>query len=217
MVALAPRISGSLPPAGITCLCAPRGSWSTLKAHTRSFSFAILAAGDRPSRVTVTTPSTGPPAGARPPSTTPVVAIVGGAVGGIVALAVVLALVYVLRVRRRVEQFRRSMNVLGPELAPIPIPIPIPRPPPHVASIDVAVSRVAPSARHGVWLADGTRLASPSSAPGPSLTSPSTSIESPKGPPSPTHKLTIDVYISRAIQHTSRPSAGPQIPTRSPC
>ncbi|KAH8987886.1 hypothetical protein EDB92DRAFT_1874781 [Lactarius akahatsu] len=65
-----------------------------------------------------------------------------------------------------------------------------------------------------VRLANGAHLASvptpyPRLSSTPSITSP---IGTPRGPP---RNLTIDVGASRAIQDTSRPSAGPQTPTRS--
>jgi hypothetical protein len=47
------------------------------------------------------------------PSTRSIVAICGAA-GGAVALVVIFALIYVLRVRRNVRRFQRSMDVLGP-------------------------------------------------------------------------------------------------------
>ncbi len=129
MVALAPSLSVSRVAAGgrgsLTSLCAscaPRGAWSSLKGHVRSFSFAALAAENTTTTGDRQAPNAAPTsAGARAPATH-VVAIVGGAVGGVVALVVVLALVYVLRVRRKVERFRRSMNVLGPGASPLPHP-----------------------------------------------------------------------------------------------
>jgi ABC-type sugar transport system permease subunit len=48
------------------------------------------------------------------PSTVPVVVIVFAAVGGAVVLALILTLIYALRVRRRVSNLRRTMDVLGP-------------------------------------------------------------------------------------------------------
>ncbi|KAH9171307.1 hypothetical protein EDB89DRAFT_1971846 [Lactarius sanguifluus] len=208
MVAFPPSPSGSRLAAGgrgsLTSLCAscaPHGAaWSSVKAHVRSFSlaspFAVLAAGTGNNNNSTTTAGDHPAATASAGSTAAgarphVLAIVLGAVGGVIALAVVLALVYVLRVRRKVERFRRSMNVLGPELTPLP------RPP----DIDVR-------------LANGAHLASvpmtyPRLSSTPSVTS---SIGTPRGPP---RNLTIDVGASRAIQHTSRPSAGLQTPTRS--
>ena len=103
MVAPSPFLSRSLVAArdkgSPTSLCA-RSARSSLKAHVRSF----VASNNNN-----TTPSP-----ARAASTPHLVAIVGGAVGAVVVLAVVLALVHVLRVRRKVERFRRSMNVLGP-------------------------------------------------------------------------------------------------------
>ncbi|KAH9061049.1 hypothetical protein EDB87DRAFT_1576438 [Lactarius vividus] len=210
MVAFPPSPSGSRLAAGgrgsLTGLCAscvPQGAaWSSVKAHVRSFSlaspFTVLAtsnstttAGNHPAQIPATTSAGSTAAGARPLSTPHVVAIVLGAVGGAIALAVVLALVYVLRVRRKVERFRRSMNVLGPELTPLP------RPP----DIDVR-------------LANGAHLASvptpyPRLSSTPSITSP---IGTPRGPP---RNLAIDVGASHAIQHASRPSAGLQTPTRS--
>ncbi|KAI9458612.1 hypothetical protein BJY52DRAFT_414030 [Lactarius psammicola] len=215
MVALASPLSGSRVEAGgsgsLTSLCAscaPGGAWSSLKAHVRSFSlaspFAVLAAdnnnttsGDRPAQVAATASAGSTSAGARP--STHVIAIVVGVVGGIIAVAVVLALVYVLRVRRKVERFRRSMNVLGPELTPIPRP-------PDVASIDVHLANGSSLA--SVPTPDHQRHTHLSGTP--SLTSPIVPL---RGPP---RKLTIDVGLSRAIQHTSRPSAGPQTPARSP-
>ncbi|KAH9973823.1 hypothetical protein BGW80DRAFT_1251950 [Lactifluus volemus] len=55
------------------------------------------------------------------PSTRSIVAICGAA-GGAVALVVIFALIYVLRVRRNVRRFQRSMDVLGPELTPLSRP-----------------------------------------------------------------------------------------------
>ncbi|KAH9074230.1 hypothetical protein EDB83DRAFT_1945656 [Lactarius deliciosus] len=132
MVAFPLSPSGSCLAAGgrgsLTSLCASRAPHGPpLKAHVRSFSlaspFAVLAAGtgnsttiagNHPAQIPATASAGSTAAGARPLSTPHVVAIVLGAVGGAIALAVVLALVYVLRVRRKVERFRRSMNVLGP-------------------------------------------------------------------------------------------------------
>jgi hypothetical protein len=87
-------------------LCA-HGAWCTLKADVRSLSFAAS------NTTTTTTAQTGKPP-VRAVASPHLIAIVGGAVGAVVALAAVLALVHVLRVRRKVERFRRSMNVLGP-------------------------------------------------------------------------------------------------------
>jgi uncharacterized integral membrane protein len=88
-----------------TSLCA-HGTWCTLKADVRSLSFAAVSN-------TTTAAQTGK-SPARTVASPHLIAIVGGAVGAAVALAAVLALVHVLRVRRKVERFRRSMNVLGP-------------------------------------------------------------------------------------------------------
>ena len=86
-----------------------RSAWSTLKAHVRSLATNNNSTGttadDLPAQ-------TKPPA--RAVSTPHLIAIVSGAVGAAIALAAVLALMHVLRVRRKVERFRRSTNVLGP-------------------------------------------------------------------------------------------------------
>lgn len=107
MVAPSPPVSCSQVAArgkgALTSLCA-RGARCTLKADVRALSFA--------SNNSTTAPITKSPA--RAVVTPHLIAIVGGTVGAAVALAVVLALVHVLRVRRKVERFRRSMNVLGP-------------------------------------------------------------------------------------------------------
>ncbi|KAN0131607.1 hypothetical protein V8E53_010449 [Lactarius tabidus] len=142
MVAPSPSLSCSQVAArgsrsALTSLCA-HGTWCTLKADVRSLSFAAVSN-------STTTAQTGK-SPARAVASPHLIAIVGGAVGAVVALAAVLALVHVLRVRRKVERFRRSMNVLGPEL--MPMPMPTLRSPDEVASIGpVAMSQVSPGAR----------------------------------------------------------------------
>ncbi|KAF8267555.1 hypothetical protein EI94DRAFT_1801560 [Lactarius quietus] len=215
MVAPSPPLSRSLVAAhgrdSLTSLCA-RGAWSSLKAlaaRSDNNTNTTTGAGGLPSLI-ASTASVVPPA--RTVVTPHLIAIVGGAVGAAVALAVVLALVHVLRVRRKVERFRRSMNVLAPELASMPVL----RSSDAVASIDaVAMSQVSPNA-HGP-LASGMPV--PDSYL-PAGTLPVISpTRPPRGllpPPKPKPKLTIDVGISRAVQHVSLASAGPQTSARSP-
>ncbi|KAH9031479.1 hypothetical protein EDB84DRAFT_1492596 [Lactarius hengduanensis] len=265
MVAFPPSPSGSRLAAGgrgsLTSLCAscaPHGAaWSSVKAHVRSFSlaspFAVLAtgnsttsAGNHPAQIPTTASAGSTAAGARPLSTPHVVAIVLGAVGGAIALAVVLALVYVLRVRRKVERFRRSMNVLGPELTPLPrppdidvrlangahlasMPTPYP-PPPRNLTIDVGASRaIQHASRPSAGLQTPTRSLYEAAVPSPGPTSfprrephsaatQRVAFEDFRLASNGPHSrsFTIDVGASRATQHASRPSAGLQTPTPSP-
>ena len=113
MVAPSPPLSFSQVAArGRGTLC----SRATLKAGVRSLSSAAGNSSnnnnDNSTQIASGGLSLGSPA--RAVASPHLIAIVGGAVGGAVLLAVVLALVHVLRVRRKVERFRRSMNVLGP-------------------------------------------------------------------------------------------------------
>lgn len=89
-----------------------RGAGFSLKAHTRSISFGNSTLSNLSEKL--------PPGSAvgSHPSKMHVIAIVSLAVGGAIALTLVLALVYVWQIRRKVERFRKSMNVLGPGVSP---------------------------------------------------------------------------------------------------
>lgn len=189
------------------------GAWCTLKADVRSLSFAAS------NTTTTTTAQTGKPP-VRAVASPHLIAIVGGAVGAVVALAAVLALVHVLRVRRKVERFRRSMNVLGPELM-MPMPMPTLRPPDEVASIaPVGMSQVSPITRGS--LANGTRPTSVRTMDlkRQSYLSETTTVTSPIRPPRryplPPGKLTIDVDAARAFQPGFPLPTVPEAPMRSP-
>ncbi|KAN0131603.1 hypothetical protein V8E53_010445 [Lactarius tabidus] len=215
MVAPSPSLSCSQVAArgsrsAFTSLCA-HGTWCTLKADVRSFSFAAVSN-------TTTAAQTGK-SPARTVASPRLIAIVGGAVGAVVALAAVLALVHVLRVRRKVERFRRSMNVLGPEL--MPMPMPTLRSPDEVASIGpVAMSQVSPGARSS--LVSGTRPTSVRTMDYKrhSYLSDSTTATSPIRPPRryplPPGKLSIDVDVARAFQSGFHLPTIPHTPMRSP-
>ncbi|KAF8267551.1 hypothetical protein EI94DRAFT_1312107 [Lactarius quietus] len=110
------------------------------------------------------------------------------------------------------------MNVLRPELTSMLIL----GSPDEATSIDaVDVSQVSPNASSP--FASGTLVPVPDhqrhsyllSTP---VASPASTTRPPRGLlPLPKPKLTIDVCISRAVQHASLVSADPQTPMRSPC